>query len=114
MANRVDTEQTVPQEQSDHDLHCLLRPIGPNISNYYQQVFFPRGFRCLGTPANVQIGTTFVTFCFVFPGRKRQLFQKMVYSKKKRTSYYSYARPAQPGPNRTRLCGPCIAAVADD
>ena len=22
------------------------------------------------------------------------------------------ARPAQPGPNRTRLCGPCIAALA--
>ena len=28
------------------------------------------------------------------------------------TSYCSYARPAQPGPNRTRLCGPCIAALA--
>ena len=27
-------------------------------------------------------------------------------------SYCSYARPAQPGPNRTRLCGPCIAAKA--
>ena len=27
-----------------------------------------------------------------------------------RTSYYSYARPAQPGLNRTRLCGSCIAA----
>ena len=24
----------------------------------------------------------------------------------------SYARPAQPGPIRTRLCGPCIAAIA--
>ena len=24
----------------------------------------------------------------------------------------SYVRPAQPGPNRTRLCGPCIAAIA--
>ena len=23
-----------------------------------------------------------------------------------------HARPAQPGPNRTRLCGPCIAALA--
>ena len=30
------------------------------------------------------------------------------------TSYYSYARPAQPGPNRTRLCCPCIAAIAGD
>ena len=27
------------------------------------------------------------------------------------TSYYSYARPAQPGPTRTRLC---IAAIAGD
>ena len=27
------------------------------------------------------------------------------------TSYCSYVRPAQPGPIRTRLCGPCIAAV---
>ena len=24
----------------------------------------------------------------------------------------SYTRPAQPGPIRTRLCGPCIAAIA--
>ena len=24
----------------------------------------------------------------------------------------SFARPAQPGPIRTRLCGPCIAAIA--
>ena len=30
------------------------------------------------------------------------------------TSFCSYARPAQPGPNRTRLCGPCIAAIAAD
>ena len=27
-------------------------------------------------------------------------------------SYCSYARLAQPGPSRTRLCGPCIAAIA--
>ena len=27
------------------------------------------------------------------------------------TSYCSYVRPAQPGPNGTRLCGPCIAAI---
>ena len=31
MANRVNTDQTVPQEQSDQILHCLLRSIGPNI-----------------------------------------------------------------------------------
>ena len=30
------------------------------------------------------------------------------------TSFCSYARPAQPGPNRTRLCGPCIAVIAGD
>ena len=29
-------------------------------------------------------------------------------------SYCSYARPAQPGPNRTRLCGPYIAAISGD
>ena len=28
------------------------------------------------------------------------------------TSYCSYAQPAKPGPIRTRLCGPCIAAIA--
>ena len=30
----------------------------------------------------------------------------------KTTSFCSYAWPAQPGPNRTRLCEPCIAAIA--
>ena len=30
------------------------------------------------------------------------------------TSFCSYARPAQPGPNRTRLCGPSIVAIAGD
>ena len=34
--------------------------------------------------------------------------------KKSKTSYYSYARPAQPGPIRIRLYGPCIAAIAGD
>ena len=29
-------------------------------------------------------------------------------------SFCSYAWPAQPGPNRTRLCGPCIVAIAGD
>ena len=28
------------------------------------------------------------------------------------TSYCNYSRPTQPGPIRTRLCGPCIAALA--
>ena len=37
-----------------------------------------------------------------------------VYLYKPETSFCSYARPAQPGSNRTRLCGPCIAAIAGD
>ena len=28
------------------------------------------------------------------------------------TIYCSYARPAQPGPIRTRLCGSCIAVIS--
>ena len=36
------------------------------------------------------------------------------FKKNKETSFCSYARPAQPCPNRTRLCGPCIAAVVGD
>ena len=36
ITNRVDTDQT--EEQSDLGLHCLLRPICPNISNYYSNV----------------------------------------------------------------------------
>ena len=32
ITNREDTDQT---EQSDLGLHCLLKPICPNISNYY-------------------------------------------------------------------------------
>ena len=28
------------------------------------------------------------------------------------TSYCSYTRPTQPGPIRTRLCGPCKAVIA--
>ena len=35
ITNRVDTDQTAPEEQSDLGLQCLLRPICPNISNYY-------------------------------------------------------------------------------
>ena len=32
IANRVDPYQTVPKEQSDLDLHCLVRPTCPNRS----------------------------------------------------------------------------------
>ena len=31
MAKSVDPDQTAPREQSDLGLHCLLRPICPNI-----------------------------------------------------------------------------------
>ena len=34
MANSGDPDQTAPR-QSDLDLHCLLRPICPNIQNFY-------------------------------------------------------------------------------
>ena len=55
-------------------------------------------------------------------GKQRNKFQEKMFgiSKTKfanfcrQTSYYSYARPTQPGPNRTRLCGPCIAIIAGD
>ena len=35
MANSVDPDQTAPKEQSDQDLHCLLRHICPNIKKFY-------------------------------------------------------------------------------
>ena len=41
ITNRVDTDQTAPKEQSDLGLHCLLRPICPNISNFYGNVECP-------------------------------------------------------------------------
>ena len=31
MANNVDPDQTAPKEQSDQNLHCLLRHTCPNI-----------------------------------------------------------------------------------
>ena len=46
ITNRVDTDQTA-EEQSDLGLHCLLRPICPNISNYYG-----RRKCCLKEPLN--------------------------------------------------------------
>ena len=35
ISNRVDPDQTAPEEQSDLGLHCLLRPICPNVLNCY-------------------------------------------------------------------------------
>ena len=35
MANRVDPYQTAPYEQSDQNLHCLLRHTCPTILNFY-------------------------------------------------------------------------------
>ena len=38
MANSVDPDQTAPEEQSDQNLHCLLRHTCPNIWNFYKVV----------------------------------------------------------------------------
>ena len=35
MANGVDADQTAPYEQSDQNIHCLLRRTCPNIENFY-------------------------------------------------------------------------------
>ena len=35
MENSADPDQTAPKEQSDLDLHCLLRPTCPNIKNVF-------------------------------------------------------------------------------
>ena len=41
MANSVDSDQTPLEEQSDQNLHCLLRHTCPNIYNFYGiSVFF--------------------------------------------------------------------------
>ena len=34
MANNTNSDQTTPQEHSDTDVGCLLRPIGPNIFDF--------------------------------------------------------------------------------
>ena len=39
MANSVDPDQTAPLEQSDQNLHCLLRHTCPNILNIYGNFF---------------------------------------------------------------------------
>ena len=44
----------------------------------------------------------------------KQLLQLHVCTARTAWSNYSYARLAQPGPNRTKLCWPCIAAIAGD
>ena len=49
-----------------------------------------------------------IVFSFL---RSYFIFHEM---EKKHTSKCSYARSAQPGPSRTRLCGPCIVAIAGD
>ena len=40
MANSVDPDQTAPLEQSDQNLHCLLRHTCPNIENFYGSCIF--------------------------------------------------------------------------
>ena len=61
----------------------------------------------------VSIGQHFVTTRVVHLPKRTEtsLITKSDQSGPK-TSYCRYVRPAQPGPIRTRLCGPCIAAVA--
>ena len=47
MANSVDPDQTAPLEQSDQNLHCLLRHTCPNILNFYGKRCTPTmGFHC--------------------------------------------------------------------
>ena len=46
--------------------------------------------------------------------RNRCLLLLTMFPINTKTSYCCYARPGQPGPIRTRLCRPCIAAIAGD
>ena len=64
-----------------------------------------------GTP--VSIGQNFVTTRVVHLPKRTET--SLITESDHRASDHqlcSYARPAQPGPIRTRLCGPCIAAIA--
>ena len=61
----------------------------------------------------VSIGQYFVTTRVVHLPKMTET--SLITESDQRTSNHqlcSYARPAQPGPIRTRLCGPCIAAIA--
>ena len=73
-----------------------------------------RSFSLVITQHLVSIGQHFVTTRVVhlLKRTKTSLINESDQSRPLITSYCSYARPAQPGLNRTRLCGPCIAAIA--
>ena len=61
----------------------------------------------------VSIGQHFVTTRVVHLPKRTET--SLITESDQRASNHqlcSYARPVQPGPNRTRLCGPCIAAIA--
>ena len=57
----------------------------------------------------VSIGQHFITTRVVHLLKRTET---SIIAKADLTSYCSYARPTKPGPIRTRLCGPCIAAIA--
>ena len=80
------------------------RQKAPNFSAFH---WSPHG--CL-----ITIGQHFVTTRVVHLPKRTEtsLITESDQSRSKITSYCSYARFAQPGPIRTRLCGPCIAAKA--
>ena len=61
----------------------------------------------------VSIGQHFVTTRVVhLPKRTETSLITESNQKASNHQLCSYARPSQPGPIRTRLCGPCIAAIA--
>ena len=62
MAISVDPDQTAPEEQSDLDLHCLLRPTCPDLlRNFYGNMFMCHNVitpaQCVMTarPKNVKV-----------------------------------------------------------
>ena len=63
---------------------------------------------------NKVIEAKFMSNPFMDSDGEMSMFAHIETEKCHLTSYYSYARPAQPGLNQTRLCGPCIAAIAGD
>ena len=82
-------------------------PKAPNFSAFH---WSPHG--CL-----ITIGQQFVTMRVVHLPKRTET-SLITESDQSRaihqlfTSFCNYARSAQPGPTRTRLCGPCIAAKA--
>ena len=91
ITNRVDTDKTL-EEQSDLGLHCLLRPICPNISNYYA---IYRGCLCLKADRYIFRGRNFTISFFCRPSQKRctlkeknLLLQEKIVSLKSRPQFW--------------------------